>query len=288
MDQPYDAAGGGSEEIVYVHHDVKGSTVALTVPGGSGPAETYTYSDYGAPQSGMWLAYQYAGYRYDSETGLYYMPARYYSPALGRFLQSDPVGFRGGANLYAYAGNDPVNLVDPTGLTPDGGGGGGTVTAEASATVNTFFMGLFGVPKVTVSAKTCSCLSLDNQATFYNAQAATPAQVQAFLSGYPGVPATWDGAEAAEAFSAAGLNPGLAVGILGAETSLNPSNNRNVIDPFSSGGSNFASSLKRALQVIAKIESASDTYNHPLANLTNMKNSLRGAGLPGMQYDLAI
>jgi hypothetical protein len=67
------AAGGGSEEIVYVHHDRKGSTVALTEPGGSGPAETYTYSDYGAPQSGTWLAYQYAGYRYDSETGLYYV-----------------------------------------------------------------------------------------------------------------------------------------------------------------------------------------------------------------------
>jgi RHS repeat-associated protein len=143
------AAGGGSEEIVYVHHDMKGSTVALTVPGGSGPAETYTYSDNGQPQSGTWLAYQYAGYRYDGETGLYYMPARYYSPALGRFLQSDPVGFRGGANLYAYAGNDPVNLVDPTGLTPDGGGG---VTANASATINTSFMGVLGVPQVTVTA----------------------------------------------------------------------------------------------------------------------------------------
>jgi RHS repeat-associated protein len=136
------AAGGGSEEIVYVHHDVKGSTVALTVPGSTGPAESYTYSDYGAPQSGSWLAYQYAGYRYDSETGLYYTPARYYSPALGRFLQSDPAGFQGGTNLYAYAGNDPVNLIDPVGLTPDGGE---IITAVASGTFSTWFMRALGV-----------------------------------------------------------------------------------------------------------------------------------------------
>ncbi|MGP8250580.1 MAG: RHS repeat-associated core domain-containing protein [Terracidiphilus sp.] len=109
---------GASEQIVYVHHDIQGSTVALTTAGSSGPADTYTYSDYGAPQSGSWSAYQYAGYRYDSETGLYYVRARYYSPVLGRFMQSDPAGFGGGFNLYAYVGNDPVNLIDPGGQAP--------------------------------------------------------------------------------------------------------------------------------------------------------------------------
>jgi len=275
------AAGGGSEEIVYVHHDRKGSTVARTVPGGTGPSDTYTYSDYGAPQSGSWLAYRYAGYRYDSETGLYYMPARSYSPTLGRFMQADPSGFGGGLNLYAYAGNDPVNQEDSTGLSPDGGG----ITITLSLSIASPFMAVLGVPQITISATSCSCLSLDNQATFYDATAATPAQVQAFLSSYPGVPATWDGAEAARAFSAADINPGLAVGILGAETSLAPSNSRNVTDPFSSGGSEFHSSMMQGLRVIAKIESASYTYNHPLANLTNGNNSLRGRGRSGQQYD---
>jgi RHS repeat-associated protein len=132
---------------------MKGSTVALTEPGGSGPAESYTYSDYGAPQSGSWLAYQYAGYRYDSETGLNYMPARSYSPALGRFLQADPSGFQGGLNLYAYAGNDPVNQEDPTGLTPDGGG----YTVTLSESVPTYFMRIFGVNSLTVSVTAHLC-----------------------------------------------------------------------------------------------------------------------------------
>jgi RHS repeat-associated protein len=60
--------------------------------------------------------YRYAGYRYDNETGLYYVNARYYNPNLGRFLQTDPIGLQGGTNLYAYVGDDPINLFDPMGL----------------------------------------------------------------------------------------------------------------------------------------------------------------------------
>lgn len=47
------------------------------------------------------------------------MRARAYDPALGRFLSADPIGVGGGINLYAYAGGDPVNLVDPGGLEPN-------------------------------------------------------------------------------------------------------------------------------------------------------------------------
>ncbi|MFM0133388.1 RHS repeat-associated core domain-containing protein [Paraburkholderia sediminicola] len=48
--------------------------------------------------------------------GLYYYKARMYSPALGRFLQTDPVGTADDLNLYAYVKNNPINLTDPTGM----------------------------------------------------------------------------------------------------------------------------------------------------------------------------
>ena len=59
---------------------------------------------------------QFTGRESDG-TGLYFYRARYYDPAIGRFISEDPIGFDGGdVNLYAYVANDPVNLIDPSGL----------------------------------------------------------------------------------------------------------------------------------------------------------------------------
>jgi RHS repeat-associated protein len=84
---------------------------------------TDTYVDYSAfGQDGTLpvdALFGYIGGQYDRETGLSYLKARYYDPAQGRFLSPDPLGFSGGdANLYRYAGNDPINRSDPSGLRP--------------------------------------------------------------------------------------------------------------------------------------------------------------------------
>ena len=56
-----------------------------------------------------------AGYYTDAETGLVLCTHRYYDSSTGRWLTRDPIGYRGGINLYGYVGNDPVNKIDPSG-----------------------------------------------------------------------------------------------------------------------------------------------------------------------------
>src|SRR6202022_238286 len=60
--------------------------------------------------------FQYTGRELDSETMLYFMRARYFDPASGRFISEDPVTFLGGHNFYHYVGNNPLIFADPSGL----------------------------------------------------------------------------------------------------------------------------------------------------------------------------
>ena len=60
--------------------------------------------------------FRYSGMERDEESGLNYHSARYYLPWLGRWLNPDPIGIKGGINVYRYAYNNPVKLSDPSGL----------------------------------------------------------------------------------------------------------------------------------------------------------------------------
>jgi len=110
-----DATAG--DAVYYYHFDGLGSVVALSNKN-SEIVERYSYDVFGEPNtiSGLGNPYLFTARRYDDETGLYYYRARYYSPALGRFLQTDPVGYIAGLNLYSYVGNNPIYWSDPYGL----------------------------------------------------------------------------------------------------------------------------------------------------------------------------
>lgn len=115
-DRPHGMRRGGTQ--YYYTQDAQGNVTGLVTANGS-VAETYEYTPYGeliAATGSVVNPYRYKGREWDAEAGLYFMRARYYDPALGRFVSEDPIGLAGGINPMAFVSGDPVNRSDPYGL----------------------------------------------------------------------------------------------------------------------------------------------------------------------------
>ena len=107
--------GSGTTTRHFLHTDRQGSVIALSDSSGAETA-TYAYGPYGEPQAWGGSRFSYTGQIQLPEAKLYYYKARIYDPASGRFLQTDPIGYKDDLDWYAYVGGDPVNKTDPTGL----------------------------------------------------------------------------------------------------------------------------------------------------------------------------
>ncbi|MGB3747879.1 MAG: RHS repeat-associated core domain-containing protein [Rhodanobacter sp.] len=135
--------------VTYVYTDAQGTPLAEADASGNITA-TFDYAPYGSQALGTAPSGPgYTGHVNDPDTGLVYMQARYYDPAVGRFLSVDPVGSVPGNafnfNRYSYANNSPYKYIDPDGresvgeIIDSGAQGCGSVSCAGWAVAYSFW-----------------------------------------------------------------------------------------------------------------------------------------------------
>lgn len=110
--------GAGANDRRFAHQDERGSVIAWS-DGTGALIAINRYDEYGIPASTNIGRFQYTGQAWLDGLGMYHYKARLYSPTLGRFMQTDPIGYGDGINWYNYVGSDPVNGTDSSGLADD-------------------------------------------------------------------------------------------------------------------------------------------------------------------------
>ena len=95
--------------------------VGAVLDSNQNPVASYKYDPFGVLTLQMGTLsqpYMFSTKRYFSSLGLSYYGYRFYNPMLGRWMTHDPIGEKGGLNLYGFVGNSPVDFVDPVGEDP--------------------------------------------------------------------------------------------------------------------------------------------------------------------------
>ena len=178
----YKASASSAEIFYFVSRNLQGDVVSIYNSSDSSLVGTYTYDSWGrlvdpavfpvgttvSGGTGISLAsykgdqigimamnpFRYRGYYYDNETGFYYLNSRYYDPEVKRFINADGLISTGqgvtGYNMFAYCNNNPVNMVDPSGMCSYLGIGSGCQKIDCKNT----------------SCKTSSCYSYQTYNTY--------------------------------------------------------------------------------------------------------------------------